>query len=83
MSADEAWLFLGDVRDRLTIVTLNTEEYGNTIKEAAALGIVGGGIYDALLAHCALKANGHAIYTWNRKHFERLGPQISRRVRNP
>ncbi len=30
---------------------------------SAAMGIVGGGIYDAMLAHCAVKADAEAIYS--------------------
>jgi hypothetical protein len=30
---------------------------------------VGGGIYDAMLAHCAIKAKADAIYTWNARHY--------------
>ena len=29
---------------------------------------MGGGIYDAMLAHCALKAEAETIYTWNDRH---------------
>lgn len=83
VSGDEALLFLGDVRERLTIVALNSDEQVKAIKEAAALGVAGGGIYDALLGHCALKAKADCIYTWNVKHFERLGPQVSKRVKTP
>jgi hypothetical protein len=49
----------------------------------AAAGVTGGGIYDAVLGHCALKAGAGTIYTWNVKHFNRLGPEIARRVATP
>jgi hypothetical protein len=32
---------------------------------------------------CALKANAQTIYTWNVKHFNRLGENIAARVRHP
>jgi predicted nucleic acid-binding protein len=83
VSGDEALLFLGDVRSRLTTVALDPTEYIQAIEQAAALGIAGGGIYDALLGRCALKANAGTIYTWNAKHFERLGSEIQKRVRTP
>ena len=60
---------------------MNAGEYAKAIEEAAALGIAGGGIDDALLGHCALKAKAETIYTWNAKHFERLGAAISKRVK--
>ena len=83
VSGDEALLFLGDIRERLTIVALNGDEYVKAIRESAALGIAGGGIYDALLGYCALKAKAERIYSWNVKHFERLGPAIANRVKTP
>ena len=39
---------------------------------------MGGTIYDALLAKCALKANATTIYTWDLEHFRRLGPEVAR-----
>ena len=83
VSGDEALLFLGDVRHRLTMVALTAEDYAKAIEDAATLGIVGGGIYDALLGHCALKAKAETFYTWNVKHFERRGPEIRKRVKTP
>lgn len=82
-SADEALLFLATVREHLTIVTLTEEEYASALEASAANGIVGGGIYDALVAHCAVKAGAEAIYTWNVKHFKRLGAEIAKRVTTP
>ena len=64
-SPEEALLFLGDVRERLTIITLDEKDYVEVMGTAAASGVVGGGIYDALLARCALKAKAETIYTWN------------------
>lgn len=83
ISGDEAMLFLGDVRERLTIVSLDEREYFKAIEASAALGIAGGAIYDAVLGHCALKAKAQAIYTWNAKDFTRLGAEIARRVQEP
>lgn len=83
VSGDEAMLFIGDVRERLTIVSLDDQEYFKALEASSALGIAGGGIYDALLAHCAIKAKAQAIYTWNTKDFTRFGPDIARRVTAP
>ena len=82
-SADEALLFLGTVREHLTIVTLSEEEYVAALEASAANGVVGGGVYDSLIAHCAVKAGAEAIYTWNVKHFKRLGAEIAKRVTTP
>jgi predicted nucleic acid-binding protein len=76
-------LFLEAIEERLTVVALDSREYYSTIKQAAATGIVGGTLYDALLARCALKAGAETIYTWNLEHFQRLGPEVARRTKTP
>jgi hypothetical protein len=48
-----------------------------------SVGVTGGGICDAVLARCALKAGARTIYSWNVKHFRRLGPEIAKRVATP
>jgi predicted nucleic acid-binding protein len=82
-SPDEALLFLRDVRERLSMVTLDELEYFGVLEDAASIGISGGSAYDALIARCALKAKAKSIYTWNVKHFNRLGESIASRVRQP
>jgi len=82
-SADEAMLFLSSIRERLGMVALTGQEYLKALEASAALGVTGGGIYDALLGHCALKAGAEVLYTWNVKHFRRLGPEIAGRVSIP
>lgn len=82
-SPEEALLFLGDVRERLSVVALDESEYLDVLESAAANGISGGGIYDTLIAHCALKVNAETIYTWNRKHFSRLGSDVAALVKTP
>jgi predicted nucleic acid-binding protein len=83
VGGDEALLFLENIRERLTIVTLGERDYLRAVQLASAQGVAGGGIYDVLLASCALKAGADAIYTWNVKHFKRLGPGIAGRVQSP
>ncbi len=76
-------LFLQDIATRLTSISLEADEYWSVIQKAADIGIVGGMIYDALLAQCAMKAKAETIYTWNVSHFSRLGLEIAKRVRTP
>ena len=82
-SPEQAILFLSDIQEHLTIVSLESSEYFKAIQGAAVNGIVGGTIYDALLAACAIKAKAETIYTDNERHFRMLGPDIARRVRRP
>jgi predicted nucleic acid-binding protein len=83
VSGSEALLFLGNVRERLMIVTLDPDEYFKALEGASDVAVVGGGIYDAIIGHCAMKFKADSLYTWNVKHFKRLGPDIARRVKTP
>jgi predicted nucleic acid-binding protein len=83
LSGEQVLLFIENVRERLTIVTLTADDYYGAVKEAAAAGVVGGTIYDALLARCATKARAEIIYTWNQKHFQQFSPEITKRLRIP
>ena len=83
VSGHEALLFLGNIRERLTLVALDEQEYFELTEASAAANLAGGAIYDAILGHCALKAKAEVIYTWNTKDFLRLSPAIAGRVKNP
>ncbi len=81
ISSEQAMLFVGSIRERLSIVALNGDEYIDALQASAALGIVGGGIYDAMLAHWAIKAKAESIYTWNGRHYALYGPEVTRGLR--
>jgi predicted nucleic acid-binding protein len=83
LSGEQVLLFLDNIRERLTSVALTVDEYYAAIRDAADTGVVGGTIYDALIARCALKAKADTVYTWNTRHFEQLGPVIAERLRAP
>ncbi len=83
IGGEQAMLFIGNIRERLSIVALNGEEYARALQASAARGIVGGAIYDAMLAHCALKSKAQAIYTWNTRHYALCGPAVITRLRIP
>ena len=53
---------------RLSFFALDGDEYADALEASASLGIVGGGIYEAMLAHCAIKAMTETIYAWNGLH---------------
>ena len=76
-------LFIGSIRERLTLVALNGNEYVDALEAAAAHGVVGGSIYDAMLAHCAIKAHADTIYSWNVRHYAQFGPEVTERLRTP
>jgi predicted nucleic acid-binding protein len=82
-SGEQAMLFIGSIRERLSLVALQGDEYAEVLEASAARGIVGGGIYDAILAHCALKAHAKTIYSWNIRHYVLCGAEVTQRLRTP
>lgn len=80
---EEAMLFLNSLRSRFRFVSLSPDEYWAVISSASESGIVGGRVYDALLAACAIKAKAEIIYTWDVADFRQLGDHVAKRVRTP
>jgi predicted nucleic acid-binding protein len=80
---EQALLFLEEVRNRLTLVSLTADEYVRTIQDAAGRGFTGGRIYDALLLACAAKSKARTIYTWNLKHYQSLAPELASQIQTP
>ena len=82
ISGTEGVAIVKQIRERLTVVSLNEQEYISTL-EAVSPTIVGNTTYDALIARCATKAGVSVLLTWNVQHFTRLGPEIASLVRTP
>src|SRR5215467_14087423 len=61
ISSEQAMLFIDSIRERLSIIALSGDEYAHALETSATRGIVGGAIYDAILAHCAIKAQAKAV----------------------
>ena len=83
ISGEQAMLFVGSIRERLSIIALSSDEYADALQASSNLGIVGGGIYDAMLAHCAIKARAETIYSWNGRHYALCGAEVTRRLSTP
>ena len=83
ISGEQAMLFISSIRERLSIIALDGDEFAGALEASAALGIVGGGIYDAVLAHCAIEAQAEIIYTWNGRHYAQCGTEVTSRLRTP
>jgi predicted nucleic acid-binding protein len=74
------------IRDNLQtfeLVSLGAEDYTAAIDLMVRNRIPGGGIFDALIAQAALKADVDVILTLNAKHFIRLGTAIAQKVQEP
>jgi predicted nucleic acid-binding protein len=83
ISGPQAMLFVGDLRERLSVISLSGDEYAEALQASSALGIVGGSIYDAILAYCAIKAGSEVIYSWNVRHYGQCGAAVTERLRTP
>jgi predicted nucleic acid-binding protein len=83
LAPDQVALFVEQIPERLSVVSLDETEYRRAIQDAADRGMVSGRIYDALLLACARKARARTIYTWNLKHFRQIAPDLAERIRTP
>jgi predicted nucleic acid-binding protein len=68
---------------RLSLVSLNPEDYLACLKQSSVLAVAGGTIYDALIAACATKSRASKIYTWNIRHFQLLGEPVRSLLKTP
>ena len=50
------------------------------LREAKRRGLIGGQMYDALIAIAALKAKASTIITWNVRNFAPFAPSIVRAI---
>jgi predicted nucleic acid-binding protein len=64
-------------------IDLESADYLEILKNITQLNIIGGGVYDAIIAQAALKANVDILLTLNPKHFIRLGKNVAQLIRNP
>ena len=83
LSAEYAVLLVQELEQRLTFVWLDGDGYRAAIHRIARVGIVGGAVYDGLVAACAIKAGADCLYTWNARHFNLLGAEIQKLVTVP
>ena len=68
---------------RFEVIPLTTEDYQMVVAQMVNLNLTGGGIYDALIAQAAVKAEVNILLTLNPNHFNRLGEDIARLVQVP
>ena len=83
LAPEQVFLFIQEISDRLTAVSLDHSGYVDALRKAADTHVAGGRIYDVLLLACARKCQAEAIYTWNVNHFRQLAPDLAGRIRTP
>lgn len=69
--------------NRFHIVIPTTEDYQETVARMVSLNLPGAGIYDALIAQAAIKAEVDVLLTLNPNDFSRLGEYVAQLVRLP
>jgi len=72
-----------DVIGMLEVVPLSDKDYVQVIEHLAALGIVGGATYDALILRAAMNAKVDLVVTLNEKDFRRVYPTLAEKVVSP
>jgi predicted nucleic acid-binding protein len=80
---EQVFLFIQEIRQRLSPICLEPAEYYDTIQKASDRGLTSGRIYDALLLSCAAKSKAKIIYTWNLKHFHSIAPHLAPLIQTP
>jgi predicted nucleic acid-binding protein len=74
ITPEQGLLFVENVRDYFSVVTLSAAEQFEGAAEAARRGLGGGKVYDLLTLKCALKAGAERVYALNLTEFTRLAP---------
>jgi predicted nucleic acid-binding protein len=83
ITGPEGMRIIQQIRERLTLITLSEQEYVSALELASSHAVVGGAVYDGLVARCALKAGADILLTWNVRDFTRFGSAIARLVKTP
>ncbi len=70
-----AWRLIHDNIEGVSkIISLTSSEYSATIKRLSESGLIGGIVYDALIAKVAQKTGVKRLLTLNGDHFKRVWP---------
>ena len=73
ISSSVAWRLIKENIESISkILSLTPAEYSSTIKSLSDIGLIGGTIYDALIAKVAQKAKVERLLTLNIDHFRRV-----------
>jgi len=76
ISSSVAWrLIKENFESTAKVISLTPAEYGSTIKRLSDIGLIGGTIYDALIAGVAQKAKVDKLLILNIDHFKKVWPE--------
>lgn len=74
ITPEQGLLFVENIRDNFSVVTLSAAEQFEAAAEAARRGLGGGKVYDLLTLKCAAKSGAERVYALNMPAFTRLAP---------
>jgi predicted nucleic acid-binding protein len=81
ITPEQGLLFVENVRDYLSVVTLSTAEQFEAAAEAARRGLGGATVYDLLTLKCAAKTGAERVYALDLQAFTRLAaPEFRERL---
>lgn len=79
-----AWRLIHENIETISkIISLTAAEYSGVIKSLSESGLIGGLVYDALIARVAQKARVERLLTFNSDHFKRVWPGVENIIFNP
>ena len=80
----EAWRMLKEnVCSSARVVALNDNDYALLIEDLSQRGIVGGLVYDAIIAKAAELVQVDQLVTLNESHFQKVWPSGASRIVSP
>ncbi len=84
ISSSVAWrLIKENIVSISKVISLTPAEYSSTIKSMSEMGLIGGTIYDSLIAKVAQKAKVERLLTLNIDHFRRVWQEGENKIIAP
>jgi predicted nucleic acid-binding protein len=74
ITPEQGLLFVENVRDHLSVITLSAAEQFEAAADAARRGLGGPKVYDLLTLKCAAKAGAERVYALESSELARLAP---------
>lgn len=82
--AEQALLFIRQIRERFTVISLTANEYFATVERLAGTALAKSYIYDGLIMTAAAKSGADSVYTWDVDDFILVSPpEVAGRIRTP
>lgn len=83
VSSSEAMRLVDQTRTLLSVLSLDTTKAFEALNSFVERNLGGGMVYDAMILACARNADSQKIYTWNKKHFDKIAPDLCDRIMLP